>query len=666
MAQTERLTMAQAVVKYLAVQYSELDGARRRLIPAIFGIFGHGNVSGLGQALEQSGGELPYYQTRNEQSMVHTAAGFARAARRTQTLACTSSIGPGATNMVTGAATATINRMPVLLLPSDYYATRHQGPVLQQLEHPAAADVSVNDCFRPVSRFFDRVTRPEQLLTALPRAMQVLTDPADTGAVTLSLPQDVQAHAWDYPSRFFAERTWRIERRPPAAERIAEAAALLAGARRPLIIAGGGVHYSAAWDALHAVATTFGIPVSETHAGKGALRGAAEWSLGGHGVEGTTASARIAEEADLIIAVGTRLTDFVTASQSLFHNPEVRFISINVCAMDAFKQGAVPVLADARLALEALLEAGRAAGVTGAAGAAGGGGAAFPGYRQEVAEAQAHWEKVVRTEAYAAHPGEAMSEGQVIQVLNRESTGADTVVAAAGGPPGNILKLWDGANGSRCHIEFGFSCMGYELPAGLGVRMAAGSEGEVFVYVGDGTFLLNPMELVTALQERLKVTVVVIDNHGFQVIRRLQMGRAGHAFGNELRARSGAGSGEGGGSDGSGSNGSGGVGGGSGGTGGGPRLDGEYLPLDIGKIAAGMGARTWHAFTPDEVRAALREARAETRSCVIVCEVEKHRYVPGSDTWWDVAPAEVSRSEVTQTLRSEYERDRAALQRFHY
>ena len=627
---TERLTVGQALVKYLAVQYSELDGTRRRLIPAVFGIFGHGNVCGLGQALEQSGGALPYYQTRNEQSMVHTAAGFARAMRRTQTLACTSSIGPGATNMVTGAATATINRMPVLLLASDYYATRHQGPVLQQLEHPLEADVSVNDCFRPVSRFFDRITRPEQLLTALPQAMRVLTDPVDTGTVTLSLPQDVQAHAFDYPSSFFAERTWRIERRPPSAERIAEAAALLTGARRPMIIAGGGVHYSEAWDALHAVATTFGIPVSETHAGKGALRGAPEWSLGGHGVEGTAASARLAEEADLVIAVGTRLSDFVTASQSLFHHPGVRFIGINVCAMDAFKQGAVPVVADARLALEALLEAGRAAGV------------AFPGYEKDMAEAQANWDKVVRTEAYGDHPGEAMSEGQVIEVLNQQSQGTDTVVAAAGGPPGNILKLWDVSNGSRCHIEFGYSCMGYELPAGIGVRMATGDEGEVYVYVGDGTFLLNPMELITALQERLKVTVVVIDNHGFQVIRRLQMWRSGHAFGNEFRAR--------GGDD----------------DNGGPRLEGEYLPLDIGKIAEGMGARTWHAFTPDEVRTALREARAETRSCVIVCEVEKHRYVPGSETWWDVAPAEVSRSEVTQTLRSEYERDRAELQRFHY
>ena len=635
---TERLTMGQALVKFLAAQYSEFDGERRRLIPAIFGIFGHGNVCGLGQALEQGGADLPYHQTRNEQSMVHTAAGFARATLRTQTLACTSSIGPGATNMVTGAATATINRMPVLLLASDYYATRHQGPVLQQLEHPAAADVSVNDCFRPVSRFFDRINRPEQLLTALPQAMRVLTDPAETGAVTLSLPQDVQAHAWDYPSHFFAERTWRIERRPPAAERIAEAVALLQAASRPLIIAGGGVHYSAAWDALRAVATGFGIPVSETHAGKGALRGAPEWSLGGHGVEGTSAAARIAEEADLVIAVGTRMSDFATASQSLFHDPQVRFMAINVCAMDAFKQGALPVVADARLALEALLAAGQSAGV------------AFPGYREAVTEAQQGWAKIVRIDAYGDHPGEVMSEGQVIEVLNEESQGADTVVAAAGAPPGNILKLWDGGNGSRCHIEFGFSCMGYELPAGLGVRMAAGgpgSAGEVFVYIGDGTFLLNPMELITALQERLKVTVVVIDNHGFQVIRRLQMWRTGHAFGNEFRARGGD---EDGGSA----------------ADGGPRLEGDYLPLDIATIARGMGARAWNAATPAEVRSALREARVESRSCVIVCEVEKHRYVPGADTWWDVAPAEVSRSEVTQTLRSEYERDRAELQRFHY
>ena len=635
---TERLTMGQALVKFLAAQYSEFDGERRRLIPAIFGIFGHGNVCGLGQALEQGGVDLPYHQTRNEQSMVHTAAGFARATLRTQTLACTSSIGPGATNMVTGAATATINRMPVLLLASDYYATRHQGPVLQQLEHPLAADVSVNDCFRPVSRFFDRINRPEQLLTALPQAMRVLTDPAETGAVTLSLPQDVQAHAWDYPSHFFAERTWRIERRPPAAERIAEAVALLQAAKRPLIIAGGGVHYSAAWDALREVATGFGVPVSETHAGKGALRGASEWSLGGHGVEGTSAAARIAEEADLVIAVGTRMSDFATASQSLFHDPEVRFIAINVCAMDAFKQGALPVVADARLALEALLAAGQSAGV------------AFPGYRKAVAEAQQDWQKIVRTDAYGVHPGEVMSEGQVIEVLNEESQGADTVVAAAGAPPGNILKLWDGGNGSRCHIEFGFSCMGYELPAGLGVRMAAGgpgSAGEVFVYIGDGTFLLNPMELITALQERLKVTVVVIDNHGFQVIRRLQMWRTGHAFGNEFRARGGD---EDGGSA----------------ADGGPRLEGDYLPLDIATIARGMGARAWNAATPDQVRSALREARVESRSCVIVCEVEKHRYVPGADTWWDVAPAEVSRSEVTQTLHSDYERDRAELQRFHY
>ena len=339
-----------------------------------------------------------------------------------------------------------------------------------------------------------------------------------------------------------------------------------------------------------------------------------------------------------MIAVGTRLSDFATASQSLFHDPGVRFIAVNVCPMDAFKQGALPVVADARLALEALLAAGQSVGV------------AFPGYGERVAEAQRDWDKIVRTDAYGDHPGEVMSEGQVIEVLNEESQGDDTVVAAAGAPPGNILKLWDGSNGSRCHIEFGFSCMGYELPAGLGVRMAgggAGSAGEVFVYIGDGTFLLNPMELITALQEQLKVTVVVIDNHGFQVIRRLQMWRPGHAFGNEFRARGGESNG------GSAADNA-------------PRLEGDYLPVDIAAIARGMGARAWNAGTPDEVRGALREARAETRSCVIVCEVEKHRYVPGADTWWDVAPAEVSRSEVTQTLRSEFERDRAELQRFHY
>ena len=626
MSATEHLTVGQAIVKYLSVQYSERDGRRRRLVPAIFGIFGHGNVAGLGQALESIGADLPLYQSRNEQSMVHTASGYAKAARRTATLACTSSIGPGATNMVTGAATATINRLPVLLLPSDYYVTRHQGNVLQELEHPLEADVSVNDCFRPVSRFFDRISRPEQLLTALPEAMRVLTDPADTGAVTIAIPQDVQAHAYRFPSRLFRERTWRIERTPPPAARIAEAARLIERSRRPMIIAGGGVHYAEAWDALGELAA-LGIPVSETFGGKGCYRGPRDWSLGGHGVEGTTAAARAAEQADLVIAVGARLGDFATASNSLFRHPGVRFLSLNVNARDAFKNGALPVVGDARESLTALAAACRERGVD------------FTGRRRtEVARLQAEWEEVKATDAYAPQAGQAMGEGELIRAFNAEAQAGDSVVAAAGGPVGNLLKLWDTAGGAACHLEFGFSCMGWEMPAALGVRMEQ-PDGEVYVYLGDGNYLLNPMELMTALQEDLKITVVVADNHGYQVIRRLQMARAGHSFGTEFRARAGGADGR--------------------------RLDGDYLAVDMAAIAEAMGARGFRCAAPDEVRAALREARGERRSCVIVAEIEKHRYVPGAGAWWDVAPAEVSRSEVTQTLRSEYERDRAALQRYH-
>jgi 3D-(3,5/4)-trihydroxycyclohexane-1,2-dione acylhydrolase (decyclizing) len=356
---TVRLTMAQALVKYLQVQYSDRDGQTRRLIPAIFGIFGHGNVAGLGQALQEYGLDLPYHQTRNEQSMVHTASGFAKANLRLATLACASSIGPGATNMVTGAATATVNRLPVLLLPADYYATRHQGPVLQQLEHPVSADVSVNDCFRPISRFFDRISRPEQLLTALPEAMRVLTDPADTGAVTLALPQDVQAHGYDYPAHFFEERAWSIERRWPNPQRIATALAMIEAAERPMIIAGGGVLYADAKTELRTFAEKFGIPVGETMAGKGAMASDAALSLGGFGVTGTASAGKIMSQADLVICIGTRLTDFSTGSQSAFNHPDVKFITINVNGHDAYKQGAMPIVADAREALRALLQARR-------------------------------------------------------------------------------------------------------------------------------------------------------------------------------------------------------------------------------------------------------------------------------------------------------------------
>jgi len=618
--------MAQALVKYLSVQFSERDGKERRLIPAIFGIFGHGNVAGLGQALYEYGQELPYYQPRNEQSMVHTACGYAKANNRLATLACTSSIGPGSTNMITGAALATINRLPVLLLPSDYYATRRQGPVLQQLEHPISADVSVNDCFRPVSRFFDRISRPEQLLTALPEAMRVLTDPAETGAVTIALPQDVQMEAYNYPAHFFEKQVWSIERRLPEPKPIDEAVALLQLAQRPVIIAGGGVHYAEAWGELQEFSQNFGIPVVETFAGKGAVRKQSDLLLGGHGITGTPAAAQIVGAADLVISVGTRLTDFTTGSQSAFDNPRVRFISINVCSRDAHKQGGLPIAADAREALRALSMAAAKAGIKPRAP-----------YLQEVSKAKHQWQKLVLEEVYRPTAGEAMSQGELIGVLNEESQPGDTIVAAAGSPPGDLHKLWDVNCGAACHLEFGFSCMGYEIPAGLGVRMSQ-PRGEVYILIGDGTYLMNPTELVTAMQENLKITVILSENHGFQVIRQLQMHRVGHSFGNEFRARDAKHQ----------------------------ILEGDYLKIDFAKNAESMGARTWKVNTPEELRKALRDARPETRSCVIVAETEKYHYAPGSGVWWDVAAAEVSGDPTTENRRAEYEEGRNTRQRFHY
>ena len=622
---TLHLTMAQAIVKYLQVQHSERDGRTRRLLPAIFGIFGHGNVTGIGQALEEYGSDLPYYHPCNEQSMVHTAAAFAKANHRLATLACTSSIGPGATNMISGAATATINRLPVLLLPGDYYGNRHQGPVLQQLEHPISGDVSVNDCFRPVSRFFDRILRPEQLLTALPEAMRVLTDPADTGAVTLALPQDVQIEAWEYPAHFFAERVWRVERLQPDAQRLAEAVALLKQAKHPLIIAGGGVHYAEAWEELAQLAITCGIPVSETFAGKGAVRGREVLLLGGQGTSGTPLAARAAGQADLVICVGTRLADFTTGSQSVFQHPEVKFISINVCSRDAHKQGALPLKADAREGLRALRQAALQAGVKPQAA-----------YLEQLAGWQREWQSRIEKEVLTQVPGEAMSQGQLVGLLNEEAQSGDVVISAAGGLPSDLLKMWDARDRKECHLEFGNSCMGYEIPAGLGVRLAQ-SSGEVYVFIGDGTYLMNPTELVTALQENLKLTLVLADNRGYQCIRALQVARAGHPFGNEFRHRN-------------------------------PdskRLDGEYLDLDLAANAQSMGARVWRASTPEQVRQALREARAETRTCAIVVEVEKHRYLPASGAWIDFGTAQTSQDPLIQQQRREYEADQQK-QRFHY
>ncbi len=618
-----RLTTAQAILRFLAAQQSERDGSRRRLVPAMYGIFGHGNVAGIGQALaEQEPPGLTYLQGRNEQSMVHAAAAYAKALRRTATLACTSSIGPGSTNMVTGAALATVNRLPVLLFPSDVYGTRRQGPVLQQLEHPVSADVSVNDAFRPVSRFFDRIWRPEQLLTALPEAMRVLTSPVEAGAVTIALPQDIQSEAFDFPESFFAERVWTIGRPQPeewAVERLAE---LLEAAQRPLVIAGGGVIYSEAEEELETLAEDFGVPVAETFAGKGAIRSDAWWALGGIGLEGNPACNEIARDADLVISVGTRLTDFATGSHSLFQDPDVQFAAINVTDHDTRKQGAHPVLADARDALRALRGALARRGVR-----------PRPELRATVADRRDSW-AIDREQAIGADHPRGMSQGRLIGVMQEASQAGDTVIAAAGGPPGDLLKVWDATDGRRAHLEFGFSCMGYEIPAAIGVRLAQ-PDGEVVAFVGDGTFLLNPSEIVTAVQEGLKITIVIAENHGYQVIRRLQMLRAGVEFGNEFRARD---------------NGA---------------LSGEYLELDLAAVARGLGAVVWSVESVEQTRQALDEARAETRPCVIVAEIVPHVDLPGGGVWWDVAPAEVSENEVTRKLRAEYEADRERLQRYY-
>ncbi len=649
-----RLSTAQALVLYLSRQYSVADGERRRLIPAVLGIFGHGNVAGLGQALDHYAEDLPFVQGRNEQALVHIATGYAKASRRRATLAVTASIGPGALNMVTGAALATVNRLPVLLLPGDSYATRRQGPVLQQLQHPIEADASVNDAFRPVSRFFDRITRPEQLLTALPAAMRVLVDPVHTGAAVLSLPQDVQSQAHDFPAEFFAERDWVVRRPIPDEAEIAALVELFTRAYRPLIIAGGGVVYSDASAELERLAEAVGVPVAETFAGKGAVRTAAWWQLGGIGLEGNPATNQVARAADLVVTVGSRLTDFATASHSLFADPDVRFASINVDARDGDRLGATAVLGDAKLALRALHGALRAAGVSTDAG-----------WRDAVSAARNGWLPVraaaldagarvdvdaLRTRSADVIPDTdaVVTQGQLIGVLQQHARAGDTVVAAAGGPPGDLLKVWDATGGRGCHLEFGFSCMGYEIPGAIGARLAdPDPTHRVTAFIGDGTFLMAPTELATAAQEGLAVTVVIAENHGYQVIHRLQMFTTGHEFGNEFRYRPdplalqpGTGSGKEAG------------------------LTGDYLRLDLVQVAAGLGARALRATTPGQIRAALEATRGETGPVVIVVAVIPHADLPSAGCWWDVAPAEVSGSDSVRAARTRYEGGLAS-QRWH-
>jgi len=626
-----RLTVGQAIVRFLQAQYSLRDGQVRRLVPGIAGIFGHGNVAGLGQGITQEGRELSFIQGHNEQSMVHMATAFARERRRTQTLAVTSSVGPGATNMVTGAALATINRIPVLLLPGDVYATRRQGPVLQQLENPSGGDVSVNDCFRPVSRFFDRILRPEQLGEALLEGMRVLADPVETGAVTLALPQDVQSEAFDFPDELFETRVWPIDRLEADRTLVERAVQLIGRSSRPLIIAGGGVWYSEAERELEEFATRFSVPVAETFAGKGVMSTDGDLSLGGIGVEGGTAANQLAAEADLVIGVGTRLSDFVTGSRSLFANPAVKFLGINVVARDAARQSGMALRSDARVALKLLGET-----------LGSGTWRAGEEWIARAASERTAWRERLSA-SLAPLEGGLMSQAGAIRVINDQAGPDDILVSAAGAPPGELLKAWDATGGRRCHIEFGFSCMGYELPGGLGARLAR-SEGEVVVIVGDGSFLLNPGEIATMAQLRARVTVVILDNSGYQVIRRLQLAKTATSFGNEFRVRS-------------------------------KTLDlgvpgaalddeGELATPDLEGCARGLGAVALKAAGDKELRDALLEARKSDGPVVIVVPVAKQAWTASGGAFWDVAPAEVSDEPALRELRAVYEQDRKR-QRFH-
>ncbi len=614
---TTRLTTAQAILRFLIAQRTTRDGIEQPFIGGVFGIFGHGNVAGIGEALQQQRHALRYYLARNEQAMVHTAAAYAKMHNRLRALACTSSIGPGATNMITGAAGATINRLPVLLLPGDIFATRRPAPVLQQLESSQSHDVSVNDCFKPVSRYWDRINRPEQIVTALPEAMRVLTSPADTGAVTLALPQDVQAEAFDYPSALFELRVWTIARARADRTLVERAAAMIRASRRPMIVAGGGVIYSDAIDALRQLVDATGIAVGETQAGKGALPFPHPLSLGGVGATGTRAANLLAREADVVIVIGSRLSDFTTASKTAFQHPHVRFVSINVGEADAVKQGALPLVGDARAVLVDLIECLSGFHVT-------------TSYAEGVAASVADWQaEVDRVCAADSDVATPVTQAQVIGVLEQTLRSTDVIVCAAGSLPGDLHKLWRPRDPKNYHLEYGYSCMGYEIAGGLGVKLAA-PERDVYVLVGDGSYLMMAQEIVTAIQEQLKLTIVLLDNHGFASIGGLSEAVGTGGFGTRYRYRNPA-------------------------TG---DLDGDLLPVDLAANAASLGARVYRADTIADVRKALDAARADSVTSVIVVPVDREARVGGYESWWDVPVAEVSVEPAVKNARTIYEEAR--------
>ncbi|MEO6825907.1 MAG: 3D-(3,5/4)-trihydroxycyclohexane-1,2-dione acylhydrolase (decyclizing) [Microbacteriaceae bacterium] len=625
-----RLTVGQAIVRFLGAQFSLRDGGEHRLIEGFFGIFGHGNVAGIGQALLQSElddlGTMPYWLARNEQGAVHAAAAFAKHRNRLSTLAVTTSIGPGSTNMITGAALATVNRVPVLLFPADVFATRRSEPVLQQLERSDAADVTVNDAFRPVSAFFDRVWRPEQLPAALLAGMRVLTDPAATGAVTIAVPQDVQTEAYDWPVELFAKRVWRVARQQADAAAIADAAAALSRARRPFIVAGGGVHYSEAEPMLAALAKRWGIPVGQTQAGKGVLPAGHPMDVGGVGATGTTAANGLAAAADLVIGIGTRYSDFTTASKSLFTDPGVRFVNLNVTPMDAVKLSGMAVTGDARAVLCAL-------------------GDALPEYstdaryRDQIASARREWagHRAAVLAGDWEHSGETgrTSQVEVIGALNELLGDHDVIVNAAGSAPGDLHKLWEPRSAKQYHVEYGFSTMGYEIAGALGIKLAEPGI-QVVALVGDGSYLMLAQEIVTSVAEGLKLVIVLIDNEGFASIGNLSESVGSQRFGTQYRYRNPESE----------------------------RLDGGMLPVDLAANLQSLGAKVLRAGSLNEFRDALRSALAAETTTAVYIQTDPLAPDSAGGAWWEVAVAEVSTLETTRSARVGYERDRVVQRRY--
>jgi 3D-(3,5/4)-trihydroxycyclohexane-1,2-dione acylhydrolase (decyclizing) len=618
MSEMRHLTTAQAVIDFLQAQYVERDGIEQPFFAGCLGIFGHGNLAGIGQALQQTP-TFRYYQSRNEQAQVHIATGYAKTRNRLQTFACTSSIGPGATNMLTGAATATINRLPVLLLPGDIFARRNVAPVLQQLEAEYSQDISVNDCFKPVSRYWDRINRPDQLLTSLPEALRVLTSPADTGAVTLALPEDVQTEEWAYPNAFFEKRVWRIPRNRPDRAFLQQAAEWIRSSKRPLIVAGGGVIYSGATDTLRDFVERTGIPVGETMAGKGSLRFDNPLDLGAIGATGTLAANRIARDADLVIGVGTRYSDFTTASKTAFQNAGVRFININVAEFDAAKHAALALVGDAQATLTELSDVLGDYHVD-------------QGYRSSAAGLHTEWEREV-DRIYAERLEPLPSQGELIGAVNELGDPEAIMVCAAGSLPGDLHKLWRARHPKQYQLEYGYSCMGFEIAGGLGAKMAD-PDREVYVLVGDGSYLMMSSEIATAVQEGFKLTIVLIDNAGFKSIGALSrsLGQGGFGTRNVYRRNGQL-----------------------------PGDDGavEALPLDLAANARSLGACVIECKTFDDFSAALKTARTTEQTTVIYIQNDRLHGVPSYDAWWDVPVAEVSTMPTVQEARREWEANRA-------